>query len=258
MKKIFDTHAHYDDEAFVEDQKAVILSRHEEGIEKIVNIAASVDSCKTTYDLIQKYNFVYGALGVHPSEVGPMTEKDIEWIRERCKDPKVCAIGEIGLDYYWDKAERGLQEKWFCRQLELAKEVDLPIVVHSREAAADTLAILQREHGWETGGVIHCYSYSAEMAKQYLDMDFFFGIGGVVTYKNAQKLKTVVEYLPLDHIVLETDSPYLSPEPFRGKRNDSGRLPYVVEEIARIKKILPEEVLEETWKNAHRLYRLEE
>ena len=168
------------------------------------------------------------------------------------------AIGEIGLDYYWNEPEPEVQKHWFVRQLELAREVGLPIVVHSRDAAKDTLDIIKAERAGELGGVIHCFSYSLEMAKEYLDMGFYLGIGGVLTFQNAKKLKEVVAYMPLERIVLETDCPYLSPVPFRGKRNSSLNLPYVVEAVSQIKGVPPEEVIRQTTLNARRMYRLAE
>lgn len=256
MEYIFDTHAHYDDEDFDVDRYELLESMKENGIGTIVNIGASMRSCKTTLALAEKYPFVYGVLGVHPSDCGDMTEEDLEWIKANSANEKIVAIGEIGLDYYWDKAERDVQKKWFVRQLEIAKETGLPVVIHSREAAQDTLDIMKSEHKGTTGGVIHCFSYGVEMAREYLNMDYFIGVGGVLTFKNSKKLKEVVEYAPMDKIVLETDCPYLAPVPYRGKRNSSLYLPYVVETMAEIKGMTPEEVIRATAENARRLYRL--
>ena len=172
--------------------------------------------------------------------------------------PKMVAVGEIGLDYHWDTPERELQRHWFRRQLELAGEENMPVIIHSRDAAADTLSILKECRAGELGGVIHCYSYSPELASEFLKLGFFLGIGGVVTFRNGKKLKETVRETPLDRIVLETDSPYMAPEPHRGERNSSLFLRYVVRQIAEIKKLSPETVIEETWKNACRLYRLDE
>ena len=251
---IIDTHAHYDDKAFEEDRSEVLESMAGEGIGRIVNIGSSLGACKRTIQLMEQYNFIYGALGVHPTDSGELTEEDIEWLRTQCALEKCVAVGEIGLDYYWDEPEREIQKKWFIRQLQLAREVNLPLVIHSRDAAQDTVDIMKAEKAQEIGGVVHCYSYSRELAKNFLDMGFYFGIGGVVTFNNGRKLKEVVEYLPLDRIVLETDSPYLAPVPFRGKRNDSRKLSYVVEQIANIKGISPEEVQQTTTQNAYNLY----
>lgn len=251
---IIDTHAHYDDEAFERDRDAVLRSLSSKGVEKVINAAASMDGCRRTLKLIEKYDFVYGMQGVHPDDVGDLTEADIDFMKENAGNPKIVAIGEIGLDYHWDVAPREVQKHWFLRQIELAKEVGLPICVHSRDAAADTLAVLKEGKAQEAGGVIHCYSYSAELAKEYLSMGFYIGIGGVVTFKNGRKCKEVVEMLPMDKILLETDAPYLAPEPFRGKRNESSYLSYVAREIASIKNISEEEVISHTTENAHRLY----
>lgn len=251
---IIDTHAHYDDKAFEEDRTEVLESMAGEGIGRIVNIGSSLGACKRTIQLMEQYDFIYGALGVHPTDSGELTEEDIEWLRTQCALEKCVAVGEIGLDYYWDEPDREIQKKWFVRQLELAKEVKLPVVIHSRDAAQDTVDIMKAEQAQEIGGVVHCYSYSRELAKTFLDMGFYFGIGGVVTFNNGRKLKEVVEYLPMDRIVLETDSPYLAPVPFRGKRNDSRKLSYVVEQIANIKGIFPEEVQQTTTQNAYNLY----
>lgn len=251
---IIDTHAHYDDKAFDEDRTQLLESMAGEGIGRIVNIGSSLGACKRTIQLMEQYDFVYGALGIHPTDSGELTDSDIEWLKEQCALEKCVAVGEIGLDYYWDEPARQIQKKWFVRQLELAKEVKLPIVIHSREAAQDTVEIMKAEHAQDIGGVVHCYSYSRELAKTFLDMGFYFGIGGVVTFNNGRKLKEVVEYLPMDRIVLETDSPYLAPVPFRGKRNDSRKLTYVVEQIAQIKGISPEEVQQTTTRNAYNLY----
>lgn len=252
---IYDTHAHYDDEAFNEDRDALLSGLQAQGIEKVINIGATLNSTRATVELMEKYPFVYGAIGVHPEGVSELSEESIEWLRELCKLEKTVAVGETGLDYYWDEPDRELQKHWFRRQLQLAKEVKLPVVIHSREAAKDTIDIMKEEHSEEIGGVIHCYSYTKESAKIFLDMGFVFGIGGVITFKNAKKLKETVEYIPMEAILLETDSPYLAPVPYRGKRNSSLYLPHVVEEIATIKGIPTEEVERITMENALRVFK---
>ncbi len=254
---IFDTHAHYDDEAFDEDRDRLLCSLAEHGIEAVVNIGASIQSTKNTLELMKKYPFVYGAVGVHPNETGELNEHLMDWLGHVAKEKKVVAIGEIGLDYYWNEPEPEVQKNWFVRQLALAREAGLPIVVHSRDAAKDTLDIIKAEKAGELGGVIHCFSYSLEMAKEYLNLGFYLGIGGVLTFNNAKKLKEVVAYMPMDRIVLETDCPYLSPVPFRGKRNSSLNLPYVAEAVSQIKDVPVEEVIAVTRENARRMYRLE-
>lgn len=251
---IIDTHAHYDDEDFEKDRDQVLKGLHAGGVEKVINAAASMAGCRRTLQLIAKYDFVYGMLGVHPDDVGELTEADMDFIRANAADPGIVAIGEIGLDYHWNVVPKEVQKHWFIRQIELAKELGLPICVHSRDAAADTLDVMREAKAEEAGGVIHCYSYSAELAKEYLSMGFYFGIGGVVTFKNGRKCKEVVDMLPMDRIVLETDAPYLAPEPYRGRRNESRYLSYVAEEIASIKGITAEEVISKTTENAYRLY----
>jgi len=261
--KIFDTHAHYDDEAFDSDRE-VLLNSMKSNIEgtdyrivNVVNVGASMASSQTTIELTQKYEYIYGAIGVHPEETGSLTETDMEWLRQKSSREKIVAIGEIGLDYYWESVPREQQQKWFHRQLQLAKEVKLPVIIHSRDAAKDTIDQLQEANrSGELRGIIHCYSYSKEAARDYLNMGFYFGIGGVVTFKNAKKVKETVKYVPLDQIVLETDCPYLAPVPHRGDRNSSLNLPYVIQEIAAIKGISVEEVADTTYKNACKIYGL--
>lgn len=253
---IFDTHAHYDDEAFNEDRDRLLESLRDYGIEAVVNIGASIQSTKNTLELVKKYPFVYGVAGVHPSESAELDEHLMIWLKEVAGRDKVVAIGEIGLDYYWDEPDREIQKHWFERQLELAREVGLPVVIHSRDAAKDTLDMMKSQKAGDMGGVIHCFSYGVEIAREYLDMGFYLGIGGVLTFKNAKKLKEVVDYMPMDRLVLETDCPYLSPVPNRGKRNSSLNLPYVVEAVAEIKGLTPEEVVEITNRNAKKMYRI--
>ena len=255
---IFETHAHYDDEAFNEDRESLIGQLSAAGIERVVNIGASIESCKTTLELMEKYPFVYGALGVHPSDTAALTEEAFAWLEKQCSHEKCVAVGEIGLDYYWQEPDRETQKKWFVRQLQLARKLHLPVVIHSRDAAQDTIEIMKEQHAEEIGGVVHCFSYTKETAEIFLKMGFYIGIGGVITFKNAKKLKEAVEHIPLERIVIETDCPYLAPEPNRGKRNSSLNLPYVIEEIAHIKQVDKETVERVTWENGERLYLLKE
>lgn len=253
---IFETHAHYDDEAFAEDRDELLMGMREGGIGTIVNVSSDLESVKRTIALAERYSFLYAAVGVHPSDSGNLTEDDIAWLRERCRHPKTVAVGEIGLDYHWKEPAAEIQKKWFARQLLLAQEAGLPVIIHSREAAKDTLELMRKLHAEKSGGVIHCYSYSKEMAAEFLKLGYYFGIGGVVTFSNAKRLRETVAYLPLDRIVLETDSPYLAPVPNRGKRNCSRNLVYVAQEIAAIRNVSYEEIIETTSRNAKRLYRL--
>ena len=253
---IFDTHTHYDDEAFEEDRDALISSLSAKNVGLVVNVGASLSSCRETLRMAEKYPFVYGAIGVHPSETAELNEDNFLQLSKMAKHAKCVAVGEIGLDYYWPEPDRETQKFWFKRQLGLARELNLPVVIHSRDAANDTITVMKDMHAEEIGGVIHCFSYTRETAEVFLKMGFYIGIGGVVTFKNARKIKEAVEVIPLERIVLETDCPYLAPVPFRGERNSSLNLPYVIEEIARIKQVSPNEVEEITWENAHKLYRL--
>ncbi len=254
--KIFDTHAHYDDEAFDKDRDELLRSLNAKGIGTVVNVGASIQSTKETLQLTRQYHFVYGAAGVHPNETGELNDNLMEWLRDITRENKIVAVGEIGLDYHWEEPEPEIQKYWFVRQLTLARAERLPVIIHSRDAARDTLDIIKAERAEETGGVLHCFSYGVDLAREYLQMGFYLGIGGVVTFHNARKLKEVVKYAPLDQLVLETDCPYLSPEPYRGRRNSSLNLIYVAEQIGQIKNIPADEVILVTSRNAKRLYRI--
>lgn len=251
---IFDTHAHYEDEAFDIDREVLLRDLPKQGIEYVVNVSSGVDTVDRTIELMEKYSYIYGAIGIHPESVMDLNEDNIEWLISRAKHPKTVAIGEIGLDYYWDTVDRDIQKKWFIRQMDIARKLNLPIVVHSRDAANDTLQIIKSAKASEIGGIIHCYGYGVEQAKEYLSMGFYLGIGGVVTFNNGRKLKEVVTYAPLEQIVLETDCPYLTPVPFRGKRNSSLNIPYIVKAIAELKNVEEETVIRVTSENAKRVY----
>ena len=258
---IFDTHAHYDDRKFNKDRDELMKQLRAAGIERIVDIGADIESTRRAVDLAKQYDFIYAAAGVHPSDVDCLDERSFQWltclVEESVEEKgKIVAVGEIGLDYYWEKApERRKQQKyWFEQQMELARKTGLPVVIHSREAAKDTWDMMDGLKCEDIG----CYSYSVEMARNYLNKGFYLGIGGVVTYKNARVLKEVVQYAPMDRIVLETDCPYLSPEPNRGKRNSSLNLTYVIEAISQLKGIPADEVEAVTWENGKSLYRMSE
>ena len=258
---IFDTHAHYDDRRFDPDRDALLSSKLEEaGVIKVMNVSADIPSVDVVNSLSLKYKNVYAALGIHPSELDGLSEDDLKKIRTRAAgNKKVRAIGEIGLDYHYEGYDRSAQKDWFIRQIGLAKELDLPIIVHSRDAAEDTMDIIREhypEEASKANGVIHCFSYSAEEAKKYIRLGFYIGIGGVVTYKNGRKLKEVVREIPIDRLVLETDCPYLAPEPHRGERNTSLFLPFVVRAISEIKGETTQRVERITFDNAMRLYGL--
>ncbi len=253
---IFDTHAHYDDKQFSEDRDQVLSSMQEQGIGTIVDASATVDSWERVLELTKRYPFVYGMIGVHPDEVGDLNEENFARMEQLLHEEKVVAVGEIGLDYYWDKEQHEIQKEWFIHQLQLARKLNMPVNIHSREAAQDTMEIM-KEYATDMKAIIHCYSYSKEMAEEYVKMGYLLGIGGVVTFKNAKKLKEVVKAVPLSHIVLETDCPYLAPEPNRGKRNASSNLIYVAQTIAELKGTTTEEVIAVTEENARKFYGLD-
>lgn len=256
--RIFDTHVHYDDEAFDDDREELLNAVHEAGIEKMTDIACSMETSRKMPGFIRQYEFMYGTVGVHPDDIESLSTDDIDELKALSKEDGIIAIGEIGLDYHYDGINKKLQKKWFSVQLEMAKELKLPISIHSRDAAKDTLDVMKAVHAEDIGGVMHCFGYGVEMAREYLNMGYYIGVGGVVTFKNGRRLKEVVEYAPLDRIVLETDCPYLSPVPFRGKRNNSGNLTYVAEEIATIKGISVEQVCSVTYENAFSMYRIKD
>lgn len=255
---IFETHAHYDDKQFDADREEMLEKLFEGNISNIINVGASIESTKSTIGLAEKYSKMYAAAGVHPSDIKGLNEETFQWLKEQLDHPKVVAVGEIGLDYYWDKEAEVQKEQrhWFGRQLELAREKGLPVIIHSRDAAEDTMKVMKEHNAAEIPGVIHCYSYSPELAQEFVKMGYYIGVGGVVTFKNAKKLKDTVCKIPLDYILLETDCPYMSPEPHRGKRNYSGNLSYVAEMIATIKELPVKEVEAVTMENAQKLFHI--
>lgn len=253
---IFETHAHYDDSRFDDDREELLKKVHDSGVSPIINVGASIESTGTTLELAKTHDYIYAAVGVHPSDICGLNEDSFEWLREQTNYAKTVAIGEIGLDYYWDKEPevQEAQRYWFGRQLDLAKETGLPVIIHSRDAAEDTMQVMKEHKAQEIPGVIHCYSYSRELAGEFVKMGYFIGVGGVVTFKNARKLVETVEAIPMEHILLETDCPYMAPEPHRGSRNDSSNIPFVIEKIAQIKGISAAEVERITEENAYRLF----
>lgn len=258
MEYIFDTHTHYDDASFDADREELLSGLFENGVETVVNICADFAGIPNVLQLTDRYDFMYAAVGVHPTEVYDLKDSDIEAVESYAKaglaSGKTVAIGEIGLDYHYPDTEKEKQKQWFAMQIALAKELKLPIVVHSRDAAADTLDLIRAEKAEEAGGVLHCFSYEPEMAKIYTDMGFYIGVGGVVTFKNARKLKETVKQMPMERMLLETDCPYLAPEPFRGKRNNSALIRYVAEEVAKLRDMETEDVIRITAENARRFY----
>lgn len=258
---ITETHAHYDDAAFDEDRDSVLGSMlGEDGtVDRIVNSGADLATSRKSLELAEKYPHIYASVGFHPDESGEFYGAEAEY-EQMIRHEKCVAVGEIGLDYHWDKWPRDTQKDVFIKQWELALKYDKPIVIHSRDAAEDTFEIVKtmaekiRSSGGQIKADMHCYSYSIEQAREYLKYGFYFGVGGVVTFKNAKKLHAVVAEIPLEHILLETDTPYLSPEPFRGKRNQSSYISYVAEKIAEIKGVTADEVYRVTSGNAERFF----
>ncbi|MBR5271379.1 MAG: TatD family hydrolase [Clostridia bacterium] len=253
---LFDTHAHYNDARFSDDLDKVLSSLYENEIELVMNACSSIDEIDDILKICEKYPFVYGCVGVHPHEVGNLCEKDMDVLIQHSKHPKIKAIGEIGLDYYYDNSPRDMQKKWFARQLDVAYEVDLPVVIHDRDAHGDCMDILRASKIRDFGGVFHCYAGSVEMAKEILDWGMYIAFGGSLTFKNSVKPKEVAKYVPLDRIVIETDSPYLTPVPQRGKRNDSRYMHLVAQMIADIKGITYDEVARTTLENGKKLFRI--
>ena len=254
---IFDTHAHYDDEQFDTDRDALLRGMAEQNVGTIINVGASLAGCWRSVELAHQYPFVYAAVGIHPDEVGDLNEESFARLRETARtEEKVVAIGEIGLDYHWDVQPHEVQKYWFVKQMELAKELDLPIAVHSRDAAKDTFDLIAAR-GKGQRGVIHCYSYSPEMAQEYVKLGYHIGLGGVVTFKNAKKAVEAVEAIPIEKILLETDCPYMAPVPFRGKRCDSSMIPYMAEKAAEIKGSSAQEILDITCRNGLKLFEIE-
>ena len=249
---IFDSHAHYNDSKFDEDRDQLLSSMQENNVGYIMNAADSMESIEKILDLCNKFPFMYASVGVHPENTAQMTDKDIKLLRNYTSHEKVKAIGEIGLDYYWDDVERSTQKEWFIRQIELANEVKLPIIVHDRDAHGDTVDVLKQH--LKTGGVLHCFSGSREMARDVLNLGMYIAFGGTLTFKNARRVREVMEYVPLDRILVETDCPYLAPEPFRGKKNSSLYIPYILDVMAEIKGVTPHDAEEITCLNAKKCF----
>ena len=254
---LFDSHAHYNDEKFSEDVYSLLALMPENNIGYIMNAASSTAEIPYILELCEKFPFMYASAGVHPHETEEMTDKDIEIIKEAVKHEKVKAIGEIGLDYFYDFSKKDVQKKWFARQIDLARELSMPIIIHDRDAHMDTMEILKEHKAWECGGVFHCYSGSVEMLRDVIEMGFYVAFGGSLTFKNSKRPKEAAAFAPMDRILLETDSPYLAPEPMRGKRNSSLYLRYVAELLAAIKGVSVSEIEKITTENAKKCFNIE-
>ncbi|MFP5183098.1 TatD family hydrolase [Bacillus altitudinis] len=253
---LFDTHAHLNAEQYNEDLDQVIERAKSEKVEKIVVVGFDRPTITRAMELIEAYDFMYAAIGWHPVDAIDMTDEDLAWIKELSQHEKVVAIGEMGLDYYWDKSPKDVQKEVFRRQIALAKEVNLPIIIHNRDATEDVVTILKEEGAAEVGGIMHCFTGSLEIAKACMEMNFYISFGGPVTFKNAKKPKEVVKDIPSDRLLIETDCPYLTPAPFRGKRNEPSYVKYIAEQIAELREISFEELAALTTENAKKVFRI--
>lgn len=253
-----DTHVHLNADQYEEDVEKVIGNALDAGVEKMVVIGFDTKTIKKAIALAETYPFIYAVVGWHPVDAIDCTEEDLQWIENLAAHPKVVAIGETGLDYYWDKSPKDVQQELFRKQIRLAKKVNLPIVIHNRDATGDVIAILKEEDAAAVGGIMHCFGGSVETARECINMNFMISLGGPVTFKNAKTPKEVAKEIPLEHLLIETDAPYLAPHPYRGKRNEPAYVTLVAEEIARLKEIPVEEVAKQTTRNAIQFFKLDE
>lgn len=253
---LIDTHAHLNAKEFDEDREETIARARENGVSTIINIGFNAETIPTCIELAERYEFIYAVVGWHPQDAKDMTDSHLEWIESLSKHPKVVGLGEMGLDYYWDTSPKDVQAEVFRKQIRLARKLQMPIVIHNREASQDIIDILREEKAAEVGGIMHCFSGSSEIAKMALEMNFYISFGGPLTFKNAKKPKEVAVQVPLDRLLIETDCPYLTPHPFRGKRNESGYVRYVAEEMAQLHGLTFEELAQITSDNARRLFQL--
>lgn len=251
-----DTHVHLNADQYEEDLEEVIQRALDANVTKMVVIGFDRKTIDKAMELTEAYPFIYAVVGWHPVDAIDCTEEDLQWIESLAKHPKVVGIGEIGLDYHWDKSPKDVQQDLFRKQIHLAKKVELPIIIHNREATADVVQILKEEGASEVGGIMHCFSGSVETARECIDMNFMISLGGPVTFKNAKTPKQVATEIPLDHLLIETDAPYLAPHPNRGKRNEPAYVTLVAEEIAHLKSMPVEEVAEATTRNALKLFNI--
>ncbi len=252
---IFDTHAHYNDEKFEDDRDTLLVSMPENGIGLIMNACSNLGEIPDILALCDKYPFIYGAVGIHPEDAETAEDGYLDALREYSKHPKIKAIGEIGLDYYWTTDTKEEQQRILGEQVDLARELGLPVIIHDREAHGDTLRILKEHKVWECGGVFHCYSGSAEMVKEITDkLGMYIAFGGSLTFKNAVKPREAAAAVPIERLLIETDSPYLAPVPYRGKRNSSLYLPHVISQLSEIRGIAADELERITYENGKRLF----
>lgn len=257
MSSFIDTHVHLNADQYDEDLQQVIQRALDAKVEKMVVIGFDRKTIERAMILAAEYEFIYAVIGWHPVDAIDCTEEDLLWIEELAKHPKVVGIGETGLDYYWDKSPKEIQQFWFRKQIKLAQKLNLPIIIHNRDATADVVRILQEENAASVGGIMHCFGGSVETARQCIDMNFMISLGGPVTFKNARQPKEVATEIPLEYLLIETDAPYLAPHPYRGKRNEPAFVTLVAEEIARLKELSIEEVAQKTTENAIRFFKLD-
>lgn len=254
MKMFIDTHVHLNANQYEEDLQEVIDRALEAKVERMVVIGFDRKTIERTMQLIEQYDFVYGVIGWHPVDAIDCTQQDLEWIEELASHPKIVGIGETGLDYYWDKSPKDVQQELFRKQIQLAQKINLPIIIHNRDATGDVVQILREENAASVGGVMHCFSGSVETARECIGMNFMISLGGPVTFKNARLPKEVATEIALEHLMIETDAPYLAPHPHRGKRNEPAFVPLVAEEIARLKGLTIEEIAQATTANAKKFF----
>lgn len=253
---LIDTHAHLNAPEFDEDREVVIARAKENGVSTIVNIGFNRETIPTCLELAEQHEFIYAVVGWHPQDAKDMLDADLDWLEELSRHPKVVGLGEMGLDYYWDTSPRDVQQEVFRKQIRLARKLQMPIIIHNRDAHQDIITILREEKAEDVGGIMHCFSGSWETAKMALDMNFYISFGGPLTFKNAKQPKEVAAKVPVDRLLIETDCPYLTPHPFRGKRNETGYVRYVAEEMANLHGVSLEEIAKITSENAKRLLKL--
>lgn len=253
---IVDSHAHYDDEQFDPDRAEVLERVRQQGVKRVVNPSSNLQSARKCLSIAEEYDFIYTAVGIHPHDASQFSEEALDTLRRMAENPKVVAIGEVGLDYHYDFSPRPVQKECLAAHIHLAKQLKLPLILHDRESHRDLLDILRAEKAENAGGVFHCFTGSVEMAREVLQMGFYIALGGAVTFKNAQKPVEVGKYVPADRLLIETDSPYMTPVPFRGKRNDSGYLALIIDKLASIRETTPEQLAYQTAINADRLFHL--
>lgn len=251
-----DTHVHLNADQYEEDVDEVIARAVDAGVTKMIVVGFDRKTINKAMELTERYSFIYAVVGWHPVDAIDCTEADLKWIESLAAHPKVVGIGETGLDYHWDKSPKDVQQKLFRKQIQLAKKVKLPIIIHNRDATADVVRILKEEEAKETGGIMHCFGGSVETAKECINMNFMISLGGPVTFKNAKTPKEVATEIPLSNLLIETDAPYLAPHPYRGKRNEPVYVTLVAEEIAKLKGISIEEVAVATTENARSLFKI--